>query len=364
MFGRGVIATLYGWALERAGRDVEFHVRPGRAALYGETADLDLFDMRRRPWGRRVIETWPVRFRETLAPDHGADLIVLSVPHHRLAAATAFLAGRVGTATVLMFGNVWTEPQAAVGGLSLDQVAWGFPQAGGGFGEDGVLRGALLPSVVLGTFDTPPTERERAVRRVFREAGFRIREKADFRGWLLVHFVSDAGLLSQGLRRGSLANLVGAPHDLRAGLLVGRELLPLLEARGVDLRRHRGDLLLFRAQQARGLRAVPVDRARPCGARQLRGTRRPRRPGAARDLPRRPDGGAPAGHPGTPPGSGRTALRHRLIPAVMAGSTTGAEPPAHVSERRCAAPTTDGAARRRCASAPTARRRPVSRRRR
>jgi 2-dehydropantoate 2-reductase len=45
----------------------------------------------------------------------------------------------------------------------------------------------------------------------------------------------------------ALTKLVGARHDLREGLLAGRELLPLLEARGVDLRRHRGALLLFRA---------------------------------------------------------------------------------------------------------------------
>ncbi len=110
-----------------------------------------------------------------------------------------------------------------------------------------MLRGALLPSVVFGTLGRPPTDRERAVRQAFREAGFRIKEQPDFRGWLWVHFVSDAGLFSQGLRLGSLAKLAGATGDFREALLTGRELLPLLEARGVDLRRHRGGVLLFRA---------------------------------------------------------------------------------------------------------------------
>ncbi|WP_236792297.1 ketopantoate reductase family protein [Amycolatopsis sp. GM8] len=247
MFGRGVIATVYGWALERAGHDVEFYVRPGRAATYGEAIDLDLLDTRRRVWGQRVVEKWPVRYREALEPDHDFDLIVLSVPHHRLAAAAAFLAPRAGHATVLVFGNIWAEPPAAIGALSVDQVAWGFPQAGGGFGEDGVLHAALLPSVVFGTLGRPPTDRERAVRQTFREAGFRLTEQPDFRGWLWIHFVSDAALHSQGLRRGSLAKLAGATGDLREALLAGRELLPLLEARGVDLRRHRGGGLLFRA---------------------------------------------------------------------------------------------------------------------
>ncbi|WP_432933036.1 ketopantoate reductase family protein [Microbispora sp. CA-135349] len=247
MFGRGVIATIYGWVLQQAGHDVEFYVRPGRAATYGEAVDLDLFDTRRRMWGQRVVERWPVRYREALEPDHDFDLIVLSVPHHRLAEATAFLSPRVGQATVLIFGNIWAEPPAAIGALPADRIAWGFPQAGGGFGADGVLRGMLLPSVVFGTLGRPPTGRERAVRQTFREAGLRLKERPDFRGWLWVHFVSDAGLFSQGLRLGSLSELAGATGDLREGLLAGRELLPLLEARGVDLRRHRGAVLLFRA---------------------------------------------------------------------------------------------------------------------
>jgi 2-dehydropantoate 2-reductase len=247
MFGRGVIATVYGWALEQAGHDVEFYVRPGRAAAYGDTVDLDLLDMRRRMRGQRVVEKWPVRFRETLEPDHDFDLILLSVSHHRLTEAAAFLAPRVGGATVLVFGNIWAEPTAAVGALPLDRIAWGFPQAGGGFGADGVLHGALLPSVVFGTLGPPPTDRELTVRQVFREAGFRLKERPDFRGWLWVHFVSDAGLHSQGLRRGSLSKLAGVRSDLREALLASRELLPLLEARGIDLRRHRGGVLLFRA---------------------------------------------------------------------------------------------------------------------
>ncbi|CCH29536.1 2-dehydropantoate 2-reductase N-terminal domain-containing protein [Actinosynnema sp. NPDC047251] len=247
MFGRGVITTVYGWALERAGHAVEFYVRPGRATAYGNAVPLDLLDARRRVSGQRVVQQWPVRYREELEPDHDFDLIVLSVQHYRLAEAAAFLAPRVGRATVLVFGNVWAEPPAAIAPLPVDQVAWGFPQAGGGFGADGVLRGALLPPVVFGTLGRPPTARERAVRQVFREAGFRLREQPDFRGWLWLHFVADAGLHSQGLRLGSLAELAGSTGDFREALLTCRELLPLLAARGVDLRRHRGGGLLFRA---------------------------------------------------------------------------------------------------------------------
>jgi 2-dehydropantoate 2-reductase len=247
MFGRGVIATLYGWALHRAGHEVEFHVRPGRAAEYGETVSLDVLDARERPWGRPVTDRWSVRYREELEADHDVDLIVVSLPHHRLAEAARFLAPRLGRATVLVFGNVWAEPAQAVAPLPLDRLAWGFPQGGGGFGADGVLRGALMAPVVLGTFGTPPSERELAVRKLFRDSGFRVQEEPDLRGWLWLHVAFDAGMSAQGLRRGTMARLVGSRRDLREALLTARELLPVLQASGVDLSRHRAMTALLRA---------------------------------------------------------------------------------------------------------------------
>ena len=237
-----MIATVYGWALKRAGHDVEFYVRPGRAAAFGETVDLDLLDIRHGVRGQRFNEQWPARYREALEPSYDSDLIVLSVQHYHLPEA-AFLAPRVGNATVLVFGNIWSEPLAATGALP----AGGFPGAGGGFGEDGALHGTLLPSVVFGTLGQPPSERERAVRQAFHEAGFRLREQPDFRGWLWIHFAQNAGLHSQVLRLGSLARLAGATGDMREALLATRELLPLLAARGVDLRRHRSSVLPLRA---------------------------------------------------------------------------------------------------------------------
>jgi 2-dehydropantoate 2-reductase len=246
MFGRGVIASAYGWALSRAGHEVEFYVRAGRSVTYGNSIGFDLLDLRRRPWGERVAESWPVRCREELAPDDGFDLIVVSVSHHRLAEVAAFLAPRLGNATVLIFGNLWEEPLDAVAPLPADRLAWGFPGAGGGFGKDDVLRATLSSTVVFGTLGQPPTSREQAARRVFRGAGFKISEQPDIRGWLWIHFAFNVGMHSQGVRLGSLSDLIGAPNDLRDALLTAREMLPVVQKRGIDLGRHRMAVLPFR----------------------------------------------------------------------------------------------------------------------
>lgn len=246
MFGRGVIATIYGRAFQAAGHEVEFYVRPGRAAEYGDTVRLDWIDARRNPRGRRVRESFTTVLRESIDAGDDFDLIVLSVGHHRLAEAAEFLAPRVGSATVLVFGNIWDEPVAAVAPLAPGQVVFGFPMAGGGFLDDGLLWGALLPSVIIGVTDHGPSPREQQAIAAFRQAGIAVRREEDMRGWLWIHFVADAGMFDQAIRSGSLANMVGDGRAFREAFLTGRELLPIVAARGVDLHLHRAAVLPYR----------------------------------------------------------------------------------------------------------------------
>jgi len=246
MFGRGAIATVYGSVLQAAGHDVEFYVRPGRAAEYGDEVRMDLIDARRGPFRRPVRESVHTTLRETLSPYDGFDLIVLSVGHHRLSEAAEFLAPRIGATTVLVFGNIWEEPLSAIAPLPADQVVFGFPFGGGGFGDDGVLQAALFPSVIIGMAAATPSPRELDVQAIFRQAGLAVRPEKDMRGWLWLHFASDAGMFAQALRSGSMAKMIGDRHAFRDAFLTSRELLPLLEARGVDLRLHRGLTLPYR----------------------------------------------------------------------------------------------------------------------
>ena len=234
-FGRGTIATQYGWALEKAGHTVEFYVRPGRAAQYGPTVKLDLLDARQNPRGEVVQETWPVVLREDLGVDHDYDLILVSVTHGAFAGAVEFLAPRVGRATVLVFNNLWTDPRRAIASLPADQVVWGFPAAGGGFNNQGVLRGGLMKMVFFGTLGNPLTDRDRAVRKLFTSAGFKVSEQKNFGDWLWHHFILDVGFGSETLKAGGVEALMSSSEALKGIVLDVRELLPLLKARGVKL---------------------------------------------------------------------------------------------------------------------------------
>ena len=245
-FGRGVIAAQYGWALEQAGHTVEFYVRPGRTAQYGPTLPLNLLDARRQPRGVRITERWPVQLREDLPATHDYDLLILSVPHYQVREAAAFLAPRLGQATLLVFSNFWQEPLTQVAPLPLDQLAWGFPQAGGRFTAAGVLEGALLNKVHVGTFGTAPTAREVAVRDLLRQSGFQLVEHADFRGWLWLHFAVITGFFAPALASGTVARVMASGQNGRAAVRLIQELLPVVAARGVNLKNNAAETALFR----------------------------------------------------------------------------------------------------------------------
>ncbi|GAA1556042.1 ketopantoate reductase family protein [Brevibacterium picturae] len=232
MFGRGVITTQYGWALERAGHDVDFYVRPGRIADFGPTVDLDIRDGRNSRKGKPVQETWPVTLREDLEAGHDYDLIIVSVNHDQLDSAVDFLHTRVGRATVLIFNNVWVDPAAAVARLPREQVVWGFPGSGGGYSGN-TLRGGFAKSVWLGDVDgSSGTDRHRAVRELFTGAGFSISDVADFRSWLWFHVILDAGIMVGWLRMGSFDALVRSRPALQEVVRLVREMIPVLKAKG------------------------------------------------------------------------------------------------------------------------------------
>ncbi|MCR5755958.1 MAG: ketopantoate reductase family protein [Acetatifactor sp.] len=231
IFGRGAIGTQYGWAFEKAGHTVEFYVREGRKAQYGSSVDLEISDGRRKK-DKKVLEKWPVTLREELDPAENYDLIFLSINPEQVKNAVEFLAPRVGNATVLFFNNYGKNPREAVKPIPIEQVAFGFPGAGGGY-EGNKLYGILYPSVQLGNTADKPSERETAVQNLFVSAGFRVTVQKDIESWLLNHYVMNTAMEAEVLKRGSFENVVTSTEALADMLRNLKEMVPYLKAKGV-----------------------------------------------------------------------------------------------------------------------------------
>lgn len=268
MFGRGVISSMYGHTLECAGHTVEYYVRPGRAAECAPGLPVKILDARTKFAGVPVEGIWHFRLREDLPLNHDYDLIIVSLPHYRYDEAFKFLSARAGRATILVFGNFWTDPRVAAAGLPTEQLVWGFPSAGGGINRHGLLKGAFLRTVQFGTFQTAPTQRDLEVRNLFRECGFDVAEHHDFLGWLWIHFAIGAGLQAEVLKAGSFENLLLSGAHRKSAILNARELLPLVRARGVHIRLTDPQAALFRLPLGLGsmLFAMSLKLSRPMRA--------------------------------------------------------------------------------------------------
>ncbi|GAB3285012.1 2-dehydropantoate 2-reductase N-terminal domain-containing protein [Larkinella harenae] len=238
LIGRGVIATQYGWAFDKAGHHVEFYVRPGRKAQIGEEVRLRIYDGRKKIRGEFTEEIWKAEVTEALRPNY--DLIVVSVQHYQLQQVIDTLAGKIGSATVLVFNNVWDEPEEVVAKLPMDQVVWGFPTAGGGFDQWGTLNGSLFRQVNIGTLGCAQKSRQQQVIALFQSARFRVNIIHDFRSYLFAHFILNTALHSENRKLGQgLATSLAAMQTSqfwRSIQLNLKELLPVLVSRGVDLK--------------------------------------------------------------------------------------------------------------------------------
>lgn len=246
MFGRGVISSQYGWAFEKAGHAVTFYVREESSQRYNTTFKMEILDARKKLRGVMNKENWKTNIVHTIHENHDFDLIIISVQHYQFAKAASYLASRTGDATVLIFNNFWNDPLQEVTHFPKGQLAWGFPMAGGGFDADGVLNGAILPDVHFGTFGSNPSIRELAVRALFEQTGFKIKEHSDFKGWLWIHFIVDAAFFSKVLEVGSVRKVFSSHKHLKDVMLQVRELLPLVEKRGIDLSNNKGDTRMYR----------------------------------------------------------------------------------------------------------------------
>lgn len=238
IFGRGVISTQYAWAFEKAGHTVEFYVRQGRKADYGSTVALNIYDSRKKIRGVLVNENWNITLHEDMDTNHDYDLIFVCVQHYHLKSVVDFLTNKTGKATILIANNFWEEPQEMASKLPKDQLVWGFPGAGGGFDENGVLNGSLFGTFTIGTFGTELSTRDLQVIDLFESSGFKVKEIKDLRSWLFSHFVLNAAMHLERLKSNKETmslNDLKTTKFWRNVILNGKELLPLLKARNVNL---------------------------------------------------------------------------------------------------------------------------------
>jgi 2-dehydropantoate 2-reductase len=230
IIGRGVVGTIYGWALATAGINVTHVVRKDGLPT---TATLDLLDLRTGyPKHTRVNYT-PKTVRQ-ISPSDGFDLVIVATKHYQaVQAIQQYLADAPG-ATILLFTANWDGTEDIDRILARSSALWGYAKASGGVDARGILVATVDPAVRLGMLEGSDPDKFKAVAELFQSAGFNLDVKPNIIEWLWVHHAINAGGIGVCLWAGGIAEATRSLATLRLGVRAVRDALNVLAARGVN----------------------------------------------------------------------------------------------------------------------------------
>jgi 2-dehydropantoate 2-reductase len=234
IIGRGVVGTIYGWALSKAGIDVTHVVRKvGLPAA--ET--MDLLDLR-TGYPKHTRVTYAPRTVGQVSPSDGFDHVIVATKHYQAAQAIQqYLAG-APRATFLLFTANWDGTEEIDRLLPRSSVLWGYAEATGGVDAQGTVIATINPSVRLGMLEGSDPEKFKVVTELFERAGFTLDVKPNIIEWLWVHHAINAGGIGISLWAGGIAEATRSSKTLRLGIWAIREALGVVSARGVDLQHY------------------------------------------------------------------------------------------------------------------------------
>jgi len=234
VIGRGVVGTIYGWALSKAGIDVTHVVRKKGIP---DTDTLDLLDLRAGYSKNRQASYVPKTVAQ-ISPSDGFDLVIVATKHYQAAQAIRQYLPGAPHATFLLFTANWDGTEEIDSLLPRSSLLWGYAAASGGPDAQGVLIATVNPSVRFGMLEGCDPEKFNAVGELFQRASFTLDIKPNIIQWLWVHHAINAGGIGICLWAGGIAEATGSFTTLRLGTWASREALDVVAARGINLKHY------------------------------------------------------------------------------------------------------------------------------
>jgi 2-dehydropantoate 2-reductase len=234
VIGRGVVGTIYGWALSKAGLDVTHVVRKEGLPA---TDTLDLLDLR-TGYLKNTRATYAPKTVARISSSDGFDLVIVATKHYQAAQAIQQYLPDAPRATFLLFTANWDGTEEIDRLLPRSSMLWGYAEATGGVDAQGILIATVNPSVRFGMLEGSDPEKFKAVTELFQRAGFTLDIKPNIIEWLWVHHAINAGGIGICLWAGGIAEAARSFTAMRLGIWAIREALGVVMARGVDLQHY------------------------------------------------------------------------------------------------------------------------------
>jgi 2-dehydropantoate 2-reductase len=233
--GRGIIGTIYGWALAEAGIDVTHYLRPVYGTSGVTEVSLDVLDERKGHKPNNQT-TYSMRWVTSIRPEDHYELIILPVNTDQLEAALAELAPAAGDAVFLPMTSNWEGTGMLDAYLPQDRYLLGYAD-GGGTLRNGTYWANIGAEIHIGDPNGTNAGNLSRVKTLFEQADMQPDVQSNILQWLWAHNASTVGFAAGFARYQDIQSFLKDSETLKTSLDATRELFTLCERRGVDLKK-------------------------------------------------------------------------------------------------------------------------------
>ncbi|MCL1964406.1 MAG: NAD(P)-binding domain-containing protein [Firmicutes bacterium] len=248
--GLGVIGTTYAYALQKAGHTVEHFVRESKRETIGAALKVNLLDGRENPKGVEKKDAYPIKLAR---PGGSYDFIMVSLSMGKVEAAIQDLSENNIKGTVVLLCGTWESKESIHTIMGAYPYILGYPIAGGKIDEK-TLHCVLFDSIMLESKENASIPNYSALIQAFHDAKIKVECPYDMLEWIWIHMAINAAVISTGatyaadfrdMEQGAEA-LMNSAKALSEAVLVIRETIKIVEARGVDLKKYKKELMPYK----------------------------------------------------------------------------------------------------------------------
>lgn len=249
ILGLGVIGTTYAYAFQKAGHEIYHIVREQKRTSTPTEIPVHLLDGRYNSKGEEKDGEYIVSLSNE---GDEFDFILISVASGKLADAMKTIRNNRLKGTVILFCNFWNTREEI--DLIMGDVPYitAFPTAGGHM-EDHSLNCVLFDNIMLEGEEKAGISNYSDLISLLDSADIKREIPNDMFEWIWIHMAINAGVTSTAGRGGKIDDpnrlareLMSDSKALAIAVKSIRETIKTVEARGVDLRLYKNELMSYK----------------------------------------------------------------------------------------------------------------------
>ncbi len=234
--GKGIIGTIYGWALHKAGVDITHFVRKGKAEQFKEGMKIDILD-ERKGYPKYQKTVYPARCIETIEIPGQYDLVFVPVNAYQAEDALKETSELCQDAFFFIMTSNWTGAEKFNRIPGNGRYILGYPDAGGAI-RDGVYWTNIGPEIHIAKPEPQNKEGVEQIAALFQKANIKPDWQDNMLHWLWVHNASSQAIWAAFTKYKNRDRFLEDKNLLKKSFLATRELLKLCEKRGVILKNY------------------------------------------------------------------------------------------------------------------------------